>query len=87
MISFTGCDLLRNFGTKSFEFHREGWPIGRDRINKRAKGLVQRGGRQRRSALDAGVIRYLAKPFVDAELLDGVTPAQARPSRNGDSRS
>lgn len=41
----------------------------------------------RSRALDAGVIRYLAKPFVDADLLDGVTTALARPSRNGNSKS
>jgi FixJ family two-component response regulator len=40
----------------------------------------------RSRALDAGVIRYLAKPFVDADLLDGVTDALARPSRNDDSK-
>jgi FixJ family two-component response regulator len=32
----------------------------------------------RSRALDAGVIRYLAKPFADAELLDGVRIALAR---------
>jgi FixJ family two-component response regulator len=37
-------------------------------------------------ALDAGVIRYLAKPFDDAELLDGVRIALARLPPNGSPR-
>lgn len=36
----------------------------------------------RSRALNAGVISYLAKPFNDAELLDGVRIALARPPPN-----
>jgi FixJ family two-component response regulator len=35
-------------------------------------------------ALDAGVINYLAKPFKDSDLLDGVRIALARVPPNGD---
>ena len=38
----------------------------------------------RSRALDAGVVSYLAKPFVDADLLDGVRIALARSPPIGD---
>jgi FixJ family two-component response regulator len=38
----------------------------------------------RSRALDAGVINYLAKPFADSDLIDGVRTALARIPRNGD---
>ena len=38
----------------------------------------------RSRALDAGVISYLAKPFADADLLDGVRIALGRIRPNGD---